>query len=473
MRAAVTRFARRHGLFGVALLAGAAIRVIAMLGYRGPLWTPDSTRYIADAVHLQPGTVRPSGYSVMLWVLGPLHSLATVVAVQHLMGLAIAVVGYALLRRSGLPGWGATLAMLPVLLSAYAVQLEHFVMSDTLFALLVMIAIALVMWWPVPPLWACALTGLLLAGAALTRSEGLPLLVAFVLFLVIRFAGWRRTLASVVLIVAAFAVPMAGYATWYHSVYGKYELSSSTGAFLYAGVATFADCGQMNPPQAERQLCVNVPVSKREWPDYYIWSGPLSRLPGGPFGAEANRLGKNFALAAIEAQPLAYLRTVGSYFWMNFRPPPSSNSSDAATRNRAMHLQEFMFPTSPRPAPPGTDRVFTQYDPAGPALHITSPYAGWIRAYQRYVIVPGPLLGVIVLAGLAGLVVAWRRFGGLALLPWLAGLCMLLTPAALAESYPRYLVADVAPLCVAAALGIWQIAEAVRRRRDRRGPAAA
>lgn len=91
------------------------------------------------------------------------------------MGLAIGVAGYALLRRLGLPGWGATIAMVPVLLSAYAIQIEHFLLSDTLFALLVMIAIVLMMWWPDPPVWACGLAGLLLAAAVLARSEGVRL----------------------------------------------------------------------------------------------------------------------------------------------------------------------------------------------------------------------------------------------------------------------------------------------------------
>ena len=78
---------------------------------------------------------------------------------------------------------------------------------------------------------------------------------------------------------------------------------------------------------------------------------------------------------------------------------------------------------------------------------------------------PGPLLGVIVLAGLGGLIVAWRRIGGAALLPWLVGLCLLVAAAALAESYPRYLVGDIPPLCLAAALGIKQImaASAIER----------
>jgi hypothetical protein len=125
-----------------------------------------------------------------------------------------------------------------------------------------------------------------------------------------------------------------------------------------------------------------------------------------------------------------------------------------------------MFPAgSPRQASPQTARVFSRYDLVGPDARVVKPYAGWIRAYQRYIIVPGPLLAAIVLAGLGGLIVAWRRIGGLALLPWLVGLCLLVAPAALAESYPRYLVGDIPPLCVAAALGIQQIAAVARRSR--------
>src|SRR5258707_13925532 len=124
---AVTRFARRHGLFGAVLLAGAAVRVIALLGFRGPLWTPDSTRYIQGAVQLAPSSVRPSGYSVMLWLLEPLHSLTAVVALQHLMGLAIGVTRDALLKRTGLPRLGGAAAIGSVLLFAYALQLQQFI----------------------------------------------------------------------------------------------------------------------------------------------------------------------------------------------------------------------------------------------------------------------------------------------------------------------------------------------------------
>ncbi len=454
----VVRFARRHALFGAVLLAGAAVRVIVLLGFRGALLTPDSNDYLADTVgKVMPGLVRPSGYPFMLWLLEPFHSLAVVVAVQHGMGLALGVAGYALLRRLGLPGWGATLAMVPVLLSAYALQLEHFLLSDTLYALLVMLAVVLMAWWPVPPVWACALAGLLLAGAALARSEGVPLLIVFLACLLVRFSGWR-TIAGVLAMSGAFAIPLAGYAAWFESYTGTFQITSSDGAFLYAGVTAFADCATIKPPPAERRLCPKVPVSERPSPATYIWSPafPIMDIPGGEFGKQADALGTSFALRAIRAQPLDYLGAVGSSFWTIFQPHPPASAF-------ARGLRAFMFPAADQLPALWARHYYYGYDPAGPGQRVIQPYAGWVRAYQRYIVVPGPLLGVIMLVGLGGLIMAWRRIGGPALLPWLTGLVLLLTPAAIVVYSPRYLVCAIPPLCVAAAIGVQQMAGPARR----------
>jgi hypothetical protein len=461
----LARFARRHALFAAVTMAAIIVRVIAMLGFRGPLLYPDSTSYVVKAVRLTPGLVRPSGYSVMLWLLLPLHSLMAVIGLQHAMGVGLGVVGYVLLRRAGLPGWGATVAMVPTLLSAYAVQIEHFPVSDTLFAVLVMIAIALMMWWPVPPVWACGLTGLLLAAASLARTQGFPLLIVFLAYVLVKFARWR-TVAGVAAMCVAFAVPVAGYAAWFHSFFGTYKITRSNGAFLYAGVATFADCAKIKPPPAERPLCLNVPPGEREWAAYYIFSGPIRALPGGPFGKLADGLGSSFALRAVRAQPLDYVRAASRSFWETFLLPPSINAPTIQQRIWALAQIGYMFPAAPPKLPPRSAlRGFTRYDPAGPGLHLVQPYAGWIRTYQRYVVVPGPLLGVIVLTGLGGLLLAWRRFGGPALLPWLVGCCLLATPAAIVEFDPRYLVSTIPPLCMAAAIGIQQAAAAAKRLR--------
>ncbi len=413
-------------------------------------------------VHLAPGAIRPSGYSLMLWLLEPFHSLMLVVGAQYVMGLATSVVGYALLRRLRLPGPGAGLAMAPALLSASAVQLEHFVLSDTLFGFLVMIAIAVMLWRQHPPVRACVVTGLVLAAAALTRSEGMPLLIVFLLCAGTRVTRWRAAAGGAALCLA-FAIPVAAYAGWYSRVHGSFALTSSTGAFLYGGAAMFTNCAAARPPAAQRRLCPKEPVSQRKEPNYYIWRGPLTTIPGGPFGTRADRAGTSFALWAMRAQPLDYLRAVAGSIWGDFLPSPGIHAHALLRRVWAQHQREYTFPAAPpNPPSPLAARIFARYDPAGPGLRAVQPYAGWIRAYQRWVTVPGPLLGVIVLTGLGGLLVTWRRLGGAVLLPWLTGLCLLITPAAIVGSYPRYLVAALAPFCLAAALAIQQITAAAR-----------
>ena len=70
--------------------------------------------------------------------------------------------------------------------------------------------------------------------------------------------------------------------------------------------------------------------------------------------------------------------------------------------------------------------------------------------YQRYVYLPGTLLGVILLAGLAGMVVR-RRVSG-AGLPWAFAVTILLVPPLIVDFDLRYLVPAVPVACLAAAL---------------------
>ena len=98
---------------------GALLRMIAMLGYRPASWFNDSFDYLHVAMSPYPHPIRPDGYSFLLWLLKPFHSFALVTGLQHLMGLAGAVMIYAVLRkRFRLPGWGAALATAPLLFDA-------------------------------------------------------------------------------------------------------------------------------------------------------------------------------------------------------------------------------------------------------------------------------------------------------------------------------------------------------------------
>jgi len=469
-------FARRHGLFGALLLVATAVRLIAMLGFPGALLFGDSQAYVSVAMHIQPGDgygvlVRPSGYPGMLVLLSPLHSVLAVVAVQHLMGLSVGTAGYALLRRRGLPGWGATLAMVPVLLSAYAIQLEHFILSDSLFGFLVVMALVVLMWRPDPSLWACCAAGLLLGGAALVRSQGLPLVLVFVVVLLYKLADWR-TVAGVLGLCAAFAVPVAGYAVWFNASHGTLNLTRSDGAFLWARVTTFADCAKIKPPPAERPLCMTTPVSQRVYTGDYLWNrSPIQTIRGGEFGPRADKLGTNFALRAIRAQPVAYATAVWDSFSQSFllHDTATTGMFQRPGAPESSLLQSlYEFPAKSPPPPVQADvPYFRAYDPASLHLRLVQPFAGWILAYQRYVVLAGPLLALIALAGLAGALIAWRRFGGPVLLPWLTGMALLATPAITAEFDNRYVVCAVPPLCVAGALGVQQIADLIKRLRAR------
>src|SRR5260370_11547651 len=95
-----------HPSFAVALTGGAALRMLPVLGYPGALWFSDSFIYLGVALRPEPDPASAVGYSVFLRALEPFHILALVTGLQHLMGLGIAGMIYAVARRSAVPrGW--------------------------------------------------------------------------------------------------------------------------------------------------------------------------------------------------------------------------------------------------------------------------------------------------------------------------------------------------------------------------------
>jgi hypothetical protein len=450
------RFLREHALFCSVLLVAAIVRFIAMLAYPPAFWFPDSLVYVKAAIYAAPDQIRPVGYSFFLQLLEPFHSVMLVAAGQQAMGLATGIALYALLRqRFRLRAWVATLGAIPPLLSAYEIQIEHFVLSDTLFGLLVTIAVVLVLWRPVPRVWVCALAGLLLAASALVRSQGLLLAIPFGVYLSTRCAG-RKVLAVIPAMCVTFAVPLLGYAWWFDQVNGSFQLTTSTGAFLYSRVATFADCSVIKPPADERWLCLSAPVNQRQFEGFYVWApgSPLLHGPGWEFGSSVNRLATDFAMRAIIAQPADYLGAVWHSTVETFRLRRDPNP---AGQSQNLYLFPAVAPESLKALGVANGENYQDgytYNRGDPSTRLVQPYASWIRSYQRFIIVPGPLLAVIVLIGLMRMAMAWRRFGGPTLLPWLTGVTLIVTPAATAEFDARYVIASIPAFCIAAAIGV-------------------
>jgi hypothetical protein len=483
--AVVRRVLAGNKPFAILMVPAALLRVDAELGYRWQSWFNDSWNYVDTAVTLNLDPTRPSGYSLFLWLLKPFHSFAPATVAQHIMGLLVAVMMYALARhRFGTPKWLAAVLTLPVLYDGFEIQLEHLILSDTLFLFLAMLAVLVLLWSPLPPLraagvpwwrssWArCALAGALLGLSAIVRTTGLPLIPVFAIYLLLCFgmgrAGWRTLVAGVVSFVVLAVAPVAGYAGWYDLQHGTFNTSESTGVFLYSRVMTFAECSKMQLSPDLLSLCTAVPPAQRPIAQAYIWTAasPLHRFPSPVFSALPNSLAQQFAIKAIEAQPAAYARVAFDDTWRSF-------GWSRSVFPNAQTYDEYLFgyqsvPVSGGHRVPGYSSSAAAYLAGGnPLTVVANPFAGAIRVYQRYVWLPGTVYGLLLLAGL-GAIVAGRRRGSAspggppqtppvntrvdALLPWVSSVALIVVPAATAEFDYRYVTTAVPFACLALAI---------------------
>jgi hypothetical protein len=479
-RALAARTWSGHRLFIVVLIPAVLLRADAELGYRWQAWFNDSFLYVQDTVHFNLDPTRVSGYSVFLKILEPLHSYALVTILQHLMGLAVAVMIYALARhRFGAPAWLATLAAVPVLYDGYEIELEHLILSDVPFLFVLTLATTLLLWEPPSPgklsTRRAAVIGLLLGLGWVLRSIGEPIFALFILYMLIRRFNWRRVVATA----AMAAAPVLAYAGVFDMEHGQFAMSDATGVFLYSRAMTFAECSKIHPPTDELWLCVDPQApDKRVIAQNQIWRStaytPLDRLAGTPFTPQKNSLAENFAIRAIEAQPLDYLHAVAHDTWMVFKWKryvfPNAQTYD-----------EYEFLAQAPPVPTWDDATGLgpwktyagAYAQGNPSTQVVNPYAAIIRYYQEYVWLPGTIYGLILLAGLAGIAAAWRRLGGEALLPWAISVALVVVPAATAEFDYRYVLPAVPFACLAVVMafapgtagraGLRELTDAVRR----------
>jgi hypothetical protein len=464
-----------HRLFILVLIPAVLLRADAELGYRWQAWFNDSFLYVQDTVHFNLDPTRVSGYSIFLKVLEPFHSYAIVTILQHLMGLSVAVMIYALARhRFGAAAWLATLATVPVLYDGYEIELEHLILSDVPFLFVLMLATTLLLWDPSgPSIRRSAVIGLLLGVSIVLRSLGEPVLALFVVYMIIRRFNWRKTVATL----AVGLVPALAYAGVFDLEHGQFAMSD-TGVFLYARVMTFAECSKMHVPVDELWLCTVQAPDQRVLAQNFIWRStahtPLDRYQAPVFSPEVNKLAKNFAIRAIEAQPLDYAKAVFADTWRVFNWKrqvfPNAQTYDE---------YEFLAQAPPIPTWDNNSNLgrypsyAAAYVQGNPETQLVNPYAVIIRDYQKYVWLPGTIYGLILLTGLGGIVLAWRRLGGEAMLPWAISLALIAAPAATAEFDYRYVLPAVPFACLAAVIafspgiagGAWarRLADAVRR----------
>jgi hypothetical protein len=415
-----------------ALIPAVVLRALTVLGYPPALWFwADSFSYLRTAADLTPSAFRPAGYSFFLALFRPAHSFALVTSVQHALGPTLAVAAYALLRRRGLPGWGATLAVTPMLYDEFLLLLEHLIMADALFTALLTGGVLVLLRARLTPC-AAALGGLLLASAALTRTIGLPVLALAAGYVLVRRTG-RRALVA---LLAAGALPLAGYAAWAGAVTGVFGLTRADGLFLWARTMTFADCAVIRPHPRLTPLCPDRPLAGRPSPAHWLWrpDAPYKRLPSGA-GRDASAA--EFARAAILAQPGAYLAAAGRDLGLTLRWERTTAGTPGSDRVNPYH-----FPFAARPA---KDPVAAAYERGPATTRPVEPYAGWLRAYQRFGYLPFPAL--VALLAVSGL----RRSPDV-LFPALTAALLIAAPPFLTGYDVRYVVPAIPLVCLASGL---------------------
>src|SRR5205814_7032783 len=140
----------------------------------------------------------------------------------------------------------------------------------------------------------------------------------------------------------------------------------------WARTMTFADCKVIKPPTNESQLCPNG--HRLDAAEEYVWStdSPINRLPAGWSPANIGRA-RSFAIHAITAQPLDYVRNVSSdvslaFHWTPARHPKRMNPAFGFADGR------WGVPTTPA-TEPLIKAAINGYDPGVGTYHSVQPYA--------------------------------------------------------------------------------------------------
>src|SRR5207245_10214872 len=127
--------------------------------------------------------------------------------------------------RRGLARWLAALAVAPVLLDGYQLQMEQTVMPDVLFEALMVAGLVVLLWRPRPGLWQIAAGGALLGCTATVWQPGEILILPAVVYALVMTTGWRRRLGHAVVICAAVSLPILAYATPAYRVARRFRLA--------------------------------------------------------------------------------------------------------------------------------------------------------------------------------------------------------------------------------------------------------
>lgn len=453
-----------HGAFFMVFAAAVALRLLALSAW-SPAYFPhpsfgDSASFV-DAARLGVYTdpTRPAGYPALLAGLHALSDRLTVtIVVQHILGLAGAVLLWASVLRAGGPRWVAVIAGGVVALNGDQIFLEHTLLSDVLFQFFVFGALycAASALETRKPAW-LVLTGAALGAACVVRSAGLVLIPLLALLVAVsgRTRQVRHATVAALLVVAPALALLTADAALRAATTSLSGLSPTSGWSLYARTAQFADCSKFNPPPGTRALCESTPPAVRPGPTFYASfdQSPAKRLFGAP--PAGNDALEAFARAAIVNQPFAYARAVGIDV-LRYVKPDLSRRPSAGLGPEALAMRR----ADPEVTISATARLRSYYDPFVARM---GPGADVLRRYQQIVRFHGVLYALAFALVVTGLAVGSSSGRMLIALYGGVGVALIVFSAAVLTYNPRYGLPASGPLAVAALIGLAELRRVVLR----------
>jgi hypothetical protein len=435
---------------------------------------PDAKSYIdVSQGELFGNVLRPAGYPLFLRGLYEIaESIALVVIVNHLLGLATAVLLYLAVARAGGPRWLGLIPAGIVALGGDQMFLEHSPLTEAPFTFLVALSVyAAARTIDKPSIAWPMVAGIAIACAASVRVVGLAVLPVLLLWFLIASRGTlRRRLATTAVAAVGAGAILGTYLVAEYRAVGEVGMSRNGGFHLYGRAAPFADCTKFTPPPGTEPLCETTSRSERPIVDAYVfnyWFSPGVRWFNSPFYAtpEASDAVASWAIEAIKAQPLDYLEEVGAGMLRYVAPENEwlHGYGGGPGYEALVGRNVLLNPTFQRHA---LSSLGQYYGWRQPGFKKEAGLLSALHTWESATRVQGPLFVLLALLSTLGpLLAGGRRAGSAALLFTLVAWTLLTVPVATLEFSSRTAVPGFGFLAAAGAVGGLVVVRRFRARR--------
>jgi 4-amino-4-deoxy-L-arabinose transferase-like glycosyltransferase len=306
-----------------------------------PVLQPDSYGYLSIADSLIGGhgfgsaaDFRPPGYPLFLVMLRiiPGDTSSVIVVVQHLLGVALAVaillVAWRFFGRLAAIVAGVLAAISPSL-----VAVEHEVLSDYLFLLVVFAGTASLAYFARSRSWRLLIIpGLLFGYATLTKPLGQSLVAVAPIALLVLLPRWKPALRSIAIVTLAMAITIVPWVVRNEAHSGHAVISRISDQVLFwrvfDGDRPLPFAGHDPLTNKVRAMYANYRAGRTKEPvTVWVVYAYLKRQGYSEWGAGA--VERKIALRAIRAAPVAFAKDSINHLDTFARTPAPGTDRDA------------------------------------------------------------------------------------------------------------------------------------------------